>query len=238
MHGPFCLLFESLITVNISMMQITMQNWKAVVAAVTWVIALIGLVVLLKSTDLVMSSNYKDDTLVVPIVSPLPTQLAPAPSPLHTVTTERAASESTVSIISDILNAPSTSDDTSELAANDVDVWNNVDGACEVTAANNSGLFVATGGVAHTHWSSDIDERPTSNAQNGAELLLMTHSRLIWFNTQSRVLRVLIERKDWRFRGVFGTDNRTLVTLATPDMREESMFLEMTLTGTEIRQVV
>ena len=73
-----------------------------------------------------------------------------------------------------------------------------------------------------------MDEASTTTQK----LLLMTHSRLLWFDTESRTETLLHEERDARFRGAFvGVGGRSLILLATPDLGSESVFVELSLPG-------
>ncbi|EOD09586.1 hypothetical protein EMIHUDRAFT_198112 [Emiliania huxleyi CCMP1516] len=93
--------------------------------------------------------------------------------------------------------------------------------------------FVSTSGAAH-----DLAPRELVPSR----LLLMTHSRLLWFDVESLSTSLLLEERDSRFRGAFAADHgRSLVTLATPGTGppfRESLFIEVALsTGDVLRRV-
>ena len=85
--------------------------------------------------------------------------------------------------------------------------------------------FVSSSGV--------VDELATR--QNVPQrLLLMSHSRLLWYDVETGTVNALAEHRDARFRGAFVSDGaRSLVALTTPDMSAESIFVEMLLPGAE-----
>ena len=74
---------------------------------------------------------------------------------------------------------------------------------------------------------------------SGTQLLLMTHSRLLWFDTATHTETLLREERDARFRGAFiGAEGASLVVLTTPDLRAESIFVELSLPqGDVLRRV-
>jgi len=106
--------------------------------------------------------------------------------------------------------------------------------------------FVGTGSVVH-----DLDGQPN----DGKELLLMTHTRLMWYNPYTRTTRVLLQQSPrvvtdsvgvssmelCLFRGVFRNNKGFLVVLTTPKMHKhsQSSFFEVdSATGTVLNKTV
>jgi hypothetical protein len=89
--------------------------------------------------------------------------------------------------------------------------------------------FLATGSV-------QLERSQT--IEHGAELLLMTHSLLLWFHPLKRTSRVLLFREHWRFRGVFRSDATSVVTLTTPDLQKESIFAQVDLQSGDVLKTV
>ena len=97
--------------------------------------------------------------------------------------------------------------------------------------------FVGTGGVAHELVMRVVE---TASGWSPSSLLLMTHSRLLWFDTTTRTESLLLEQRDARFRGAFRSDSEhSLVVLSTPTTTSfQSVFVEVALlSGAVVRRV-
>ena len=88
--------------------------------------------------------------------------------------------------------------------------------------------FVSTSGIMH-----GLLQAPPSKS---ARLLLMSYSRLLWYDTVSGTEELLREEPEARFRGAFYSDaGNSLIVLSTPGSRanysplQESIFVEVSL---------
>jgi hypothetical protein len=77
------------------------------------------------------------------------------------------------------------------------------------------------------------------DTRDADRVVLLSHGRIQWFDIKTLKTAVVLVKPGQKYRGIFVSNNSTWIVLTTPNMREESLFVEIDpQSGREIRSTV